>query len=95
MFLNQEVSIMSNIADEFRILFGSIPGQLVIQSTNFCNGACPQCGMRKTAPIKKKIPFDIIGNDEPFLVKRITQDYENLLSSWKQDRAQLTILLRS
>ncbi|MCL1852143.1 MAG: radical SAM protein [Peptococcaceae bacterium] len=39
----------SMIADGLKILFGAIPGQLVIQITNHCNGACPQCGMRKTA----------------------------------------------
>lgn len=27
---------------------GRIPGQLVVQITDQCNGSCPQCGMRKT-----------------------------------------------
>lgn len=30
------------------ILRGRIPGQLVIQYTDLCNVACPQCSMRKT-----------------------------------------------
>ena len=30
------------------ILKGRIPGQLIIQYTDFCNATCPQCGMRKT-----------------------------------------------
>jgi MoaA/NifB/PqqE/SkfB family radical SAM enzyme len=30
-----------------------IPGQLVIQLTNHCNGRCPQCGMRATEPFRR------------------------------------------
>ncbi|WP_206172661.1 radical SAM protein [Acidilutibacter cellobiosedens] len=30
------------------VLNGRIPGQVVIQYTNNCNGTCPQCSMRKT-----------------------------------------------
>jgi hypothetical protein len=30
-----------------------VPGQLVIQITSHCNAACPQCGMRKTADIRR------------------------------------------
>ena len=30
-----------------------VPGQLVIQITNQCNATCPQCGMRKTADIRR------------------------------------------
>ncbi|MCL1792127.1 MAG: radical SAM protein [Peptococcaceae bacterium] len=41
------------LADAFKIMSGRIPGQLVIQITNCCNGACPQCGMRKTADISR------------------------------------------
>ena len=26
---------------------GRTPGQLIIQTTDFCNATCPQCGMRK------------------------------------------------
>ncbi len=37
----------------FKALFGNIPGQLVIQITNRCNGVCPQCGMRRTAAITR------------------------------------------
>lgn len=46
---------MKNIipADALKILFGRIPGQLVIQMTNHCNGTCPQCGMKKTASIER------------------------------------------
>jgi MoaA/NifB/PqqE/SkfB family radical SAM enzyme len=29
------------------------PGQAVIQITNYCNASCPQCGMRKSAAIKR------------------------------------------
>jgi MoaA/NifB/PqqE/SkfB family radical SAM enzyme len=35
------------------ILFGRLPGQVVIQTTNYCNADCPQCGMRKTAAIER------------------------------------------
>lgn len=31
------------------LLRGRVPGQLVIQLTDRCNAACPQCGMRATA----------------------------------------------
>jgi len=41
------------IVDLFKVLFGCAPGQLVIQITNHCNGACPQCGMRKNASIAR------------------------------------------
>ena len=45
----------------FKALFGNIPGQLVIQITNRCNGACPQCGMRRNAAITRcSIPPDKI-----------------------------------
>ena len=30
-----------------------VPGQLVIQITSQCNASCPQCGMRKTADIRR------------------------------------------
>jgi hypothetical protein len=30
-----------------------VPGQLVIQITSHCNATCPQCGMRKTADIRR------------------------------------------
>jgi MoaA/NifB/PqqE/SkfB family radical SAM enzyme len=45
---------LHNIANLFTILFGKLPGQLVIQITNYCNATCPQCGMRKTAPIERR-----------------------------------------
>ena len=38
-----------------------VPGQLVIQITNQCNAACPQCGMRKTADIRRtRLKVDVI-----------------------------------
>jgi MoaA/NifB/PqqE/SkfB family radical SAM enzyme len=37
----------------FTILFGRLPGQLVIQISNYCNASCPQCGMRTTASIER------------------------------------------
>lgn len=37
----------------FRTIRGEIPGQMVIQVTNHCNGACPQCGMRKSSNIQR------------------------------------------
>lgn len=40
-------------ADLLHVLSGAVPGQLVIQTTNHCNGACPQCGMRRTADIQR------------------------------------------
>jgi MoaA/NifB/PqqE/SkfB family radical SAM enzyme len=35
------------------VLFGALPGQAVIQITNYCNASCPQCGMRKEAAIPR------------------------------------------
>ena len=32
---------------------GRIPGQLIIQFSNQCNAACPQCGMRRSAAIDR------------------------------------------
>ncbi len=38
-----------------------VPGQLVIQITNQCNATCPQCGMRKTADIRRtRLEADVI-----------------------------------
>lgn len=42
---NKSIFNISNLAS---VLKGRIPGQLVIQYTDFCNAECPQCGMRKT-----------------------------------------------
>jgi MoaA/NifB/PqqE/SkfB family radical SAM enzyme len=42
------------LADLFALIFARpsrLPGQLVIQITNHCNGNCPQCGMRREAEI--------------------------------------------
>jgi MoaA/NifB/PqqE/SkfB family radical SAM enzyme len=41
-----------------------LPGQLVIQMTDKCNGLCPQCGMRRTEPF----PRSKLSTDE---IKRI------------------------
>jgi hypothetical protein len=39
---------------DFRaLLFGALPGQAVIQITNYCNASCPQCGMKKEASIPR------------------------------------------
>ncbi|MDR3144791.1 MAG: radical SAM protein [Treponema sp.] len=38
-----------------------LPGQLVIQITNHCNGSCPQCGMRRQAGIGRvKLPAETV-----------------------------------
>ena len=55
------IASLAMIIDALKILFGGIPGQLVIQITNYCNGACPQCGMRKTSDIARhRLPVEII-----------------------------------
>ncbi len=37
-----------------RFLFkGRVPGQLVVQYTNYCNASCPQCGMRVSNPFPR------------------------------------------
>ena len=45
----------SKFINFFKIFTGKIPGQLIIQITNCCNGTCPQCGMKKSAKIKRYI----------------------------------------
>ncbi|MFP3090976.1 radical SAM protein [Treponema sp. TIM-1] len=45
--------MLRNPPDLVAVFFGSPPGQVVIQITNYCNATCPQCGMRKTADIKR------------------------------------------
>ncbi|MDR2069650.1 MAG: radical SAM protein [Spirochaetaceae bacterium] len=44
---------LRNPLDLMAVFFGGAPGQVVIQVTNYCNASCPQCGMRKTAGIKR------------------------------------------
>jgi hypothetical protein len=44
---------LRNLTELLRILFGRLPGQLVVQITNHCNASCPQCGMRKSALIER------------------------------------------
>jgi len=34
---------------------GRIPTQLIIQLTDACNAACPQCGMRRNAPFRRSL----------------------------------------
>jgi len=51
----------NNFVNLLKIFAGKIPGQLIIQITNCCNGTCPQCGMKKNAEIKRYIlPTDVI-----------------------------------
>jgi MoaA/NifB/PqqE/SkfB family radical SAM enzyme len=45
--------MLRNLAKLGALLFGRLPGQLVIQVTNYCNASCPQCGMRKSASIAR------------------------------------------
>ncbi|ADD69722.1 Radical SAM domain protein [Denitrovibrio acetiphilus DSM 12809] len=35
------------------VMRGRTPGQLIIQTTDFCNATCPQCGMRKQEDFKR------------------------------------------
>jgi MoaA/NifB/PqqE/SkfB family radical SAM enzyme len=45
------------------VFSGRLPGQVVIQITNYCNAACPQCGMRKTAALERfRLPENRIKN---------------------------------
>jgi MoaA/NifB/PqqE/SkfB family radical SAM enzyme len=50
----------SLLTDILTLAFGRpsrLPGQLVIQISNHCNGSCPQCGMRREAAIRRvKLP---------------------------------------
>ncbi|MBI9074977.1 MAG: radical SAM protein [Desulfatibacillum sp.] len=41
------VKILSSVKTATGVLKGITPGQLIIQFTNQCNAACPQCGMNK------------------------------------------------
>lgn len=42
-----------NFGNANTILKGRIPGQLIIQYTDNCNGTCPQCSMRRTEKYKR------------------------------------------
>lgn len=42
-----------NLKDLKPLLFGRLPGQLVIQYSNRCNADCPQCGMRRSENIAR------------------------------------------
>jgi MoaA/NifB/PqqE/SkfB family radical SAM enzyme len=52
------------LADLFVLAFARpsrLPGQLVIQITNYCNGNCPQCGMRRETEIGRvKLPAETV-----------------------------------
>jgi MoaA/NifB/PqqE/SkfB family radical SAM enzyme len=52
------------LADLFALAFARpsrLPGQLVIQISNHCNGSCPQCGMRREAKIPRvKLPAETV-----------------------------------
>jgi MoaA/NifB/PqqE/SkfB family radical SAM enzyme len=55
---------MALLKDLFTLVFARpsrLPGQLVIQITNHCNGTCPQCGMRRGAKIvRTKLPAETL-----------------------------------
>jgi len=34
---------------------GRVPAQLIVQLTDACNAACPQCGMRRNAPFRRSL----------------------------------------
>jgi MoaA/NifB/PqqE/SkfB family radical SAM enzyme len=34
---------------------GRVPAQLIVQLTDACNAACPQCGMRRNAPFRRTL----------------------------------------
>ncbi len=42
-----------NMQHILSLLKGRIPGQLIIQYTDSCNGTCPQCGMRRSENYKR------------------------------------------
>jgi hypothetical protein len=44
---------LRNIRNLKSLLFGRLPGQLIIQYSNRCNADCPQCGMRRSENIKR------------------------------------------
>ncbi len=42
------LSLLKDVAVNLPALVrGRTPGQLIIQTTDYCNATCPQCGMRK------------------------------------------------
>ena len=43
----------------FQLMRGRSPGQVVIQITDHCNAACPQCGMNRNAGGQRRhLPWD-------------------------------------
>jgi len=52
--IGQRILHMSSMINTLTCLAKDrVPGQLVIQITSRCNADCPQCGMRKTADIRR------------------------------------------
>jgi MoaA/NifB/PqqE/SkfB family radical SAM enzyme len=49
----ESAAVLPKLRDLGAIFFGASPGQAVIQITNYCNASCPQCGMKKAAPIPR------------------------------------------
>lgn len=47
-------SPLQTAIDFFRFLCGRVPGQLVIQLSDRCNAACPQCDMNRNNPISRR-----------------------------------------
>ena len=48
-----KINSIANISNAFSLIKGRIPGQVIIQYTDRCNGKCPQCGMRSTEQFKR------------------------------------------
>ena len=46
--MNRKKHSVFNMQHILSLLKGRIPGQLIIQYTDSCNGDCPQCGMRRS-----------------------------------------------
>lgn len=52
-----KINSIANISNAFSLIKGRIPGQVIIQYTDRCNGKCPQCGMRFTEKYERsKLP---------------------------------------
>ncbi len=49
---NAKRSLLHHALPFFR---GRVPGQLIIQLTDYCNASCPQCGMRRNAPFRRTL----------------------------------------
>lgn len=51
--MNAREKTILGIRSFISMLRGRAPGQLIIQYTDSCNAACPQCGMRKTESYRR------------------------------------------